>query len=506
MSIYHLTISNVSRAKGSSSCASLSYITAEKVHEDRTNQNYNYGSRKERVIAKDTFLPADAPEQYKNPSTLFNDLENFEKAENARTAKKIEMALPREFDLDTQKQVIGDYIKNNITSKGYACSCAIHCDKDGNNPHCHILIANRPLVQGEWAIKDKKVYQLDSDGNRIPVLDPNTGKQKIGAKGRKMWKRVSISPNLLDSKDYLQDLRKNWAEECNKHLDPAQHIDHRSYEDRGIDRLPTVHEGYAAKRLEALGHISERSELNRRIRAINDSKAELEKEKREYVQLDSEVKALEKEIEALKNQQNVVSQNEKVSRSEIPSVSPQKRTGWFFDEKSTSKTSESQKTHTDDSRASVSPQNVPQSVLQSVDYQVAKREQENHTRLIEMYEKDIQANETKLKKLDEEAKYLKTEIKKFEKEAGFFKKLVMNVEPAKERLEEIKKEKTEINGKLDISKRLLEQHKANKQIFDTSIKELLTGKRKPRNYTPSQTKEQTRTKTRTKPKFKGKGR
>jgi len=473
MSIYHLTISNVSRAKGSSSCASLSYITAEKVHEDRTNQTYNYGSRKERVIAKDTFLPADAPEQYKNPSTLFNDLENFEKAENARTAKKIEVALPREFDLDTQKQVIGDYIKNNITSKGYACTCAIHCDKDGNNPHCHILIANRPLVQGEWAIKDKKVYQLDSDGNRIPVLDPNTGKQKIGAKGRKMWKRVSISPNLLDSKDYLQDLRKNWAEECNKHLDPAQHIDHRSYEDRGIDRLPTVHEGYAAKRLEALGHISERSELNRRIRAINDSKAELEKEKREYVQLDSEVKALEKEIEALKNQQNVVSQNEKVSRGEIPSVSPQ---------------------------------NVPQSVLQSVDYQVAKREQENHTRLIEMYEKDIRAYEIKLKKLDEEAKYLKTEIKKFEKEAGFFKKLVMNVEPAKERLGEIKKEKTEINSKLDISKRLLEQHKANKQIFDTSIKELLTGKRKPRNYTPSQTKEQTRTKTRTKPKFKGKGR
>ena len=56
MSIYSCNISNVSRAKGSSSCATLSYITAEKIREERTGNLYNYG-RNERVLYTGTIIP-----------------------------------------------------------------------------------------------------------------------------------------------------------------------------------------------------------------------------------------------------------------------------------------------------------------------------------------------------------------------------------------------------------------------------------------------------------------
>lgn len=63
MAIYSCNISNVSRAKGSSACATLSYISAEKIRDERTGELYNYG-REQRVIEVATMLPAGAPQEY----------------------------------------------------------------------------------------------------------------------------------------------------------------------------------------------------------------------------------------------------------------------------------------------------------------------------------------------------------------------------------------------------------------------------------------------------------
>ena len=48
MAIYHLSVSNVSRASGSRATATLSYITGKRVHDERRGETYDYG-RKERV-------------------------------------------------------------------------------------------------------------------------------------------------------------------------------------------------------------------------------------------------------------------------------------------------------------------------------------------------------------------------------------------------------------------------------------------------------------------------
>lgn len=264
MSIYSCNISNVSRAKGSSSCATLSYISAEKVREERTGELYQYG-RSERVLEVQTIIPEHAPREYQDPEKLFNAIENFEKASNARTAKKIMVALPREFDLEKQKEVLENYIRNNITSQNYACTYAIHTDKENNNPHAHILIANRQINEkGEWSTKSRKEYALDENGERIPQLDEN-GEQKLGKRNEKLWKRVSVQVNPLDKKETLEKLREGWAIECNKHLVHEQQIDHRSLAEQGKEEEPTIHEGYVARKIEKQGGVSELCEQNRQI-------------------------------------------------------------------------------------------------------------------------------------------------------------------------------------------------------------------------------------------------
>ena len=273
MAIYHCSISNVSRAKGSSACASLAYITAFKVYEERTQQTYAYG-RAERVEKVATLLPDGAPSEYADAAQLFNAIENYEQSANARTAKKIVVALPRELSLKASDEILSDFIRANLCAHGYCATYAIHSDKDGSNPHAHILVANRPLdaKTGAFArVKTKKVYVVDVNGDRVPLIDKKTGLQKVDKQNRKQWKRMTIeNKNLLDEKDFLLELRKGWADECNKHLSATHQIDHRSNAARGIEDIPTIHEGYAARAMEARGELSERMEINREIRRKND--------------------------------------------------------------------------------------------------------------------------------------------------------------------------------------------------------------------------------------------
>jgi len=60
-----------------------------------------------------------------------------------------------------------------------------------------------------------------------------------------------------------------------------ERIDHRSNAARGLDEIPTIHEGVAAQVLECKGIISDRCEINRQIRADNallrELKAEIKK-------------------------------------------------------------------------------------------------------------------------------------------------------------------------------------------------------------------------------------
>jgi len=273
LAIYSLSMSNVSRASGSSACATLAYISGEEVYDERLGQSFKYG-REERIQDTGVLLPAGAPAEFKDAKALFNSIETYEKSENARTAKKIIVALPRELDFEGQRHLLQDFMEKEFASRGYASAYAIHEDPDGNNPHAHILVANRQIdaETGEWVkVKTRKIYALDENGERIPVIDPETGAQKIGARGRKIWKRVSVQVNPLDEKKTLEHIRASWAKEANSYLEiiNVPPIDHRSHEARGLDTIPTVHEGYAARAMHARGEYSDRIQLNQDIKNAN---------------------------------------------------------------------------------------------------------------------------------------------------------------------------------------------------------------------------------------------
>lgn len=326
MAIYHCSISNVSRAKGASSCATYAYISGEKIYDDRLNKTFNY-SHKERVLKTVTILPKNAPAEYADPKKMFNSIEKKLTADNARTAKKIEVALPKELSLEEQQQILNEYIYNNLTKEGYAAIYSIHEDiKKTGNRHAHIEIPNRPINErGEWCGKSKKDYVLDDNGNRIPIieyqkdenrkylkdkngrkipiLDENgQPKQKVDNRNRKQWKRIDVEVNKLDTKEFLFQLRKEWANEVNKHLPIEQQIDHRSHNERGLEKIPTIHEGYAARRIEERGKVSDRCQYNRNVKVINDELKLIKAELAANIEQDNILKRKEHEIhERLRN-------------------------------------------------------------------------------------------------------------------------------------------------------------------------------------------------------------
>jgi plasmid mobilization system relaxase len=116
----------------------------------------------------------------------------------------------------------------------------------------------RPIEQnGKWGLKQRRVYELDEDGNRIRDAD---GKFVFNAVPTTDW----------GSPETLEHWRQTWAELCNakfaeKGIDVR--IDHRSYERQGVELLPTVHEGATVRAMEKKGIRTEKGEFNRWIRA-----------------------------------------------------------------------------------------------------------------------------------------------------------------------------------------------------------------------------------------------
>ena len=74
------------------------------------------------------------------------------------------------------------------------------------NPHFHVLCPIRPIEQnGKWGLKQRRVYELDEDGNRI--RDAN-GKFVFNAVPTTDW----------GSPETLEHWRQTWAELCNAKL------------------------------------------------------------------------------------------------------------------------------------------------------------------------------------------------------------------------------------------------------------------------------------------------
>lgn len=271
MAIFHCSIQMISRSKARSAVSSSSYRSGKKMIDQETGMTCDYTKRKD-VVYEDVILCKNAPAEYQDREILWNAVQKIEKQSNAQLAREINVALPIELDRKTQIQILQNYVKEQFVSQGMCADIAIHDKKDGN-PHAHIMLTTRPiLANGKWGQKEKKEYARDEQGNKIPLLDEN-GKQKVrirkGKGEEKLWQRVTVQANNWNDQGNAEIWRKAWADACNKHLDQQHQIDHRSYVRQGIEQIPTIHEGAAARAMEKRGEVSDRCAINREIKARN---------------------------------------------------------------------------------------------------------------------------------------------------------------------------------------------------------------------------------------------
>ncbi len=272
MSIYHLSAKIFSRSDGVSIIARAAYRSGTRMTDPETGKTYDYRRKIEAVYSEISLCP-NAPEQYRDRNTLWCSVQEEEHASNSQIAREIEAALPIEYSRDQQIRVMKDYIEQNFTSQGMICDWTIH-DKPGN-PHCHMLLTMRPIKKdGSWGSKKTSRTKTDPvTGERIPVIDPKTGKQKMGKQNRLIWERETIPSTDWNTHEALQRWRTSWAEINNRELSRmhSELISEKSNKARGIHTEATVHEGYQARKIEREGGISDRCELNREIRKKNSS-------------------------------------------------------------------------------------------------------------------------------------------------------------------------------------------------------------------------------------------
>ena len=107
----------------------------------------------------------------------------------------------------------------NFVDKGICADRAIYDsenDKGQRNLHIHVLLTMRPLTEnGEWGAKQKKIYDLDENGEKIPVIDKKTGQQKVDKRNRKQWKCHTADSTDWNSKENAKMWRKDLADTIN---------------------------------------------------------------------------------------------------------------------------------------------------------------------------------------------------------------------------------------------------------------------------------------------------
>lgn len=261
MASYHCSVKVLSRGKGRSSVQFSAYIGGEKLKDERLGEVFDKTSKDE-VCYNEMMFADRVPEHLRSQSEFWNEVERIEKQSNAQVSRTWEIALPKELTREQNVDLAKEFAKSLIEEDGLcACQVAFH-DKDGN-PHAHIMAPMRDMNdKGEWLSKEKKDYALDDKGERIPIIDPRTGQQKVDKRNRKQWQRVYVERNEWNSKEYIHKWRERAADLQNKALERNGHeqrVDHRSYKDQGLDITPTIHEGYTAQRM---GTASERVRRN----------------------------------------------------------------------------------------------------------------------------------------------------------------------------------------------------------------------------------------------------
>lgn len=272
MAIYHFSgqiMSRISKQTGNpkSPLACAAYRSGEKLIDEVDNTAFFYKREVEPVTH--ILAPSHAPDWVYNRQNLWNEVNKIEKNYNAQFAREFNVALPVELNKEQQEELTLEFCKDAFVERGMVADIAIHRD-DESNPHFHVMLTVRPFNDdGSWGIKARREYKYDEQGNHI--LDKH---------GKKAFYKVETTD--WNNKDVFNYWRKLWADKANKYLKQNginESISHLSNEDRGIEHMPTIHEGYIARKMEKNGQKSDRISFNKEVKKYNRLVSDLQKYK-----------------------------------------------------------------------------------------------------------------------------------------------------------------------------------------------------------------------------------
>ncbi len=257
MAMFHLSTKPISRKSGRSATASSAYRSSSKIEDKRTGLTHDY-TKKQGVVKSECFLIQDNQKIKLDRSQVWNTAEQKEKRKDSRTAREIIINLPHELNEKQRADLVKDFAESVAKKYNVAIDYSIHLpDKEGDqrNHHCHIMMTTRTA-------------ELDKNNNLF------LGDKTALELGNKDLAKL----NLPKSQEQIKDLRREWAETTNKHLEMAElseRIDHRSHKDRGLITLPTIKLGWQATAMERKGIQTDKGDYNRQIQIANYKITEL---------------------------------------------------------------------------------------------------------------------------------------------------------------------------------------------------------------------------------------
>ena len=235
----HFRVNIVKRSKGHSAVAAAAYRARMEILNERTGETWDYSRKASDVLFSGIVAPKDAPEWMRDRAQLWNGVERFERYKTAQLSRDIIIALPHELSLDENKRMLTDYVREQFTRKGYVADVAIHkpdAAGDFRNIHAHVQVTMRPVVGDTFAAKKEQ-------------FNPKNPEAEQTTKWREAYAKIG--------NHYLV---KNGF---------SARLDHRSYEEQGVEQVPTFHIGKDANKLERDGIATSRGDALRAIQEAN---------------------------------------------------------------------------------------------------------------------------------------------------------------------------------------------------------------------------------------------
>ena len=224
------------------------YISGEKVETKERVADY---TKKKGVLSSAIVLPENAPDRLRDPAVLWNEVDQMAKRSNADLYREWICCFEKHLSLEQMESVARQFAES-LAAEGMVVQYALHNAKDNGNYHVHFMAPCRGIDEsGNWQKRKvlPRTFQLDAEGNRIPIIDKETGLQKRNKSGRKQWKMEP--PVFVDSFNdphigNVQRWRKLFADLENQYLPEEYQVSSLSYRKQGIKKIPGRHISKAA--------------------------------------------------------------------------------------------------------------------------------------------------------------------------------------------------------------------------------------------------------------------